>query len=156
MEDLAFYWTHRFLHLPSLYPHVHKMHHESISTISLSAISTHPLEFIFGNLLPVKFGSMLCPFKAHLSTMLLFSFFRTLNTVLRHSGYEFPVGLTKFIPLGAAANYHNYHHLVNVGNYGTEFIIWDSIFGTNKEYFKQIETTLQTKERGGVTKLKRE
>jgi len=44
-EDFAFYWSHRLLHHPKLYPYIHKVHHESKSTTSLSAVATHPVEY---------------------------------------------------------------------------------------------------------------
>jgi sterol desaturase/sphingolipid hydroxylase (fatty acid hydroxylase superfamily) len=36
--------------------------------------------------------------------------------------------------------YHNYHHLKNIGNFGSMFIMWDSIFGTNSYYYKDISS----------------
>jgi len=34
--------------------------------------------------------------------------------------------------------------------------LWDSIFGTNKDYYEVVEKELEVKEKGEVTKLKRE
>jgi len=59
MEDFLFYWGHRFLHIKWLYPYIHKMHHESIQTVSLSAVSTHPLEYTLGNIIPTVLGIIL-------------------------------------------------------------------------------------------------
>ena len=36
--------------------------------------------------------------------------------------------------------YHNYHHLKNTGNFGSMFVIWDSIFGTNSYYYKDLKS----------------
>lgn len=35
--------------------------------------------------------------------------------------------------------YHNFHHLKNIGNFGSMFIMWDSIFGTNSYYYKEMD-----------------
>lgn len=156
MEDFFFYWMHRALHHPKLYSHIHKMHHESKSTIALSAASTHPLEVAFGNLFAAKAGPILCPFKFHLSVVLIFYIYRVIESLEGHSGYEFPIGVRKFVPFGGTANYHDHHHLVNVGNYGSQLILWDSIFGTNKCYFDQIQGQQDTKLEGVKTKLKNE
>ena len=156
MEDFCYFCVHRTLHLPYIYPLFHKIHHEAVSTISISATYMHPFEFLSEVTLPISLGSLLCPFTLHLSTFVLYIWFKTLFGIEDHCGYEFPVGLRNFIPLNATGNYHNHHHLFNLGNYCAGMVIWDSIFGTNKEYFKQIETTLQTKKRGEITRLKKE
>jgi len=49
-EDFFFYWCHRLLHHPKLYPYIHKIHHEYNITISIAAEYAHPLEFLFGNI----------------------------------------------------------------------------------------------------------
>lgn len=46
--------------------------------------------------------------------------------------------LDRLLPLSGSANYHNYHHTHNIGNYSSFFTFWDTIFGTNKNYFKFI------------------
>ena len=35
VEDFTFHWVHKLLHLPSLYPHIHKIHHEHKVTIGI-------------------------------------------------------------------------------------------------------------------------
>jgi len=154
MEDFLFYWSHRLLHIPYLYKKIHKVHHESTVTISLSAIATHPLEYFLGNLMPTQLGIMLCPGKIHFASAILFVVFRVVNTVEGHSGYGFKFGFSKFFPCVSAANYHNHHHLMNIGNFGSQLYIWDSIFGTNKEYMESLQKGLDTKEKGAIVKLK--
>lgn len=38
--------------------------------------------------------------------------------------------------MSGSAEYHNFHHSHNIGNYSSFFTYWDSIFGTNKAYFE--------------------
>jgi len=56
-----------------------------------------------------------------------------------HSGYCFPWYPGNFIPLGASAKYHGYHHTKNSGNYGSQFVIWDTIFSNNDSYYDNWE-----------------
>lgn len=58
-EDTCFYWCHRTLHHPKLYPLIHKIHHEYNTPISLCSIYAHPLEYLVGNLLPTSIGMLL-------------------------------------------------------------------------------------------------
>jgi hypothetical protein len=69
VEDLMFYATHRALHSPWLYAHVHKVHHAYSSVIALSSEHAHPLEYAVGNLLPVTLGPLLL--RSHLFTFCL-------------------------------------------------------------------------------------
>lgn len=156
MEDFVFYWTHRLLHHPKLYPHIHKVHHESKSTTSLSAIATHPVEYFLGNSLASSVGMITLPGKVHIISVACFIIFRVFETIEGHSGYEFPFGTHKFVPMATNSNYHNYHHLINVGNYGSLMVFWDSIFGTNSEYFKEVETINETREIGARRKIKKD
>jgi sterol desaturase/sphingolipid hydroxylase (fatty acid hydroxylase superfamily) len=56
VEDFFFYWGHRILHLKSLYPYIHKLHHEYNYPISISAENAHWVEFIIANLIPTSAG----------------------------------------------------------------------------------------------------
>ena len=138
MEDLTFYWGHRTLHHPKLYPHFHKIHHEFYNTISISSEYAHPVEFIIGNLGPVTAGSILLGSHTHIVVFIHFMCYRLIETLESHGGYEFPWAITRFVPLSCTSMYHNWHHFKNLGCYSSQFICWDSIFGTNQDYFKFI------------------
>lgn len=80
IEDALFYWSHRALHTPWLYKRIHKVscrrlgracvvlvhqatslctlratqiHHEYYVNAALGSEHAHPVEFIFGNLVPL-------------------------------------------------------------------------------------------------------
>ena len=38
------------------------------------------------------------------------------------------------VPGGGDEEFHSFHHSQNRGNYATWLRIWDSLFGTDKEY----------------------
>lgn len=137
-EDFSFYWGHRILHHKSLYPKIHKIHHEYNNPISLSSEYAHPIEFLFVNLLPNAVGAKILGAKVHLVTYILWLIIRVLETLDGHSGYEFSWSPYRLLPLSGSANYHNYHHTHNDGNYGSFFMIWDTFLGTNKNYWKYL------------------
>lgn len=154
VEDFCFYWMHRFFHTKWIYPYVHKVHHESKQTIAISSIGTHPIEYVLGNAIPVTMGLLLLPNTIHITTFCQFLIIRVFETVDGHSGYEFPFSPYRVLPWGGTSNFHNFHHLVNIGNYGDQFVIWDAIFGTGKTYFDQIEKELVNKVPGCISKVK--
>ena len=137
-EDICFYHSHRFLHKPWIYPHIHKIHHEFYDTICISSEYAHPVEFLIGNLIPLGMGASLFCGHAHLFTFLMFITLRLLETSESHGGYDFPWALTRIFPFSVSSRYHNYHHLKNIGNFGSFFIFWDSIYGTNSHYYRDL------------------
>ena len=67
------------------------------------------------------------------------SIYQPILAVTQHIGYDLP-----WFPwdgfFGMNINYHDYHHSVNVGNYGIFSTFWDTICGTNKYSYKYIAT----------------
>ena len=53
--DFVYYWFHRFLHIPAIYPYIHKHHHRQLIPFrgSWDGANTHPIEFIFGEFLHI-------------------------------------------------------------------------------------------------------
>ena len=136
VEDTMFYWSHRLLHQPWIYPYIHKVHHEFYNSIVLTCEYAHPIEYILGNSLPSLVGSVALGGRCHLLSMLIFLTLRLVETAEAHSGYDFPFSLTKHLPFTCSPHYHNHHHLVNSGNYGSFLMIWDSICGTNSHFYR--------------------
>jgi sterol desaturase/sphingolipid hydroxylase (fatty acid hydroxylase superfamily) len=52
LEEVLFYYSHRLLHWKRIYKYVHKQHHDFKAPIGIAAEYAHPIEFVFGNLLP--------------------------------------------------------------------------------------------------------
>ncbi len=139
VEDAAFYWTHRLIHWRPIYPHIHKIHHEYNNTISVASEYAHPIEFLFGNLVPTSLGSLILKKRCHIMTMFMWLVYRILITTEGHGGYEFSWSPFNLLPKHSQG-FHNLHHSeVFNGNYG-EYLLWDNLCGTvSNLYLKRRE-----------------
>lgn len=123
LEEVLFYYTHRFLHNPYVYKIIHKKHHELTAPIGLAAIYAHPFEHIFSNMIPLFVGPVLC--KSH--PLLTFSWFTiaSINTINSHSGY-----IIGIFPNPINHDWHHYSFNENFGLLG----VMDYIHGTDRKY----------------------
>lgn len=132
VEDCLFFTSHRLLHTPFLYKHVHKVHHEYGSVVGAASEHAHPVEFALGNLLPVIVGPLVC--RAHGSTLVLFLALRLAVSVEEHSGFSFPGSPFRATPWAALAAGHAWHHAHTAGVFASQFVFWDALFGTDKAF----------------------
>jgi sterol desaturase/sphingolipid hydroxylase (fatty acid hydroxylase superfamily) len=130
---------HRFLHWRVIYPYIHKIHHTYVTTIGIAAEYSHPLEYIFGALIPASLGGLILGKNMHFCTFLIWGIVRIGETLDGHSGYEFSWSPYRLIPFSTSASYHAFHHSHNVGNFSSFFSLWDTIFGQNKTYYQYYE-----------------
>ncbi|CEL93013.1 unnamed protein product [Vitrella brassicaformis CCMP3155] len=126
-EELLFYWTHRLLHHPRLYRHIHKQHHEYSAPEGICAEYAHPVEHVLNNLLPILAGPLVAG--THGFTLALWIVFAIFTTVHTHSG----LSLTGF----PCASHHDYHHRSLCGCYGVLGVL-DWLHGTDKGYKREI------------------
>ena len=143
IEDLSFHCSHRTLHSKVLYPYVHKMHHEHKATFSLASYYAHPIEFIFGNLVPIALPVFILGTRMHYTTALTWYVLRSLESVEGHSGYDFSWSPFRCLPFASDYAYHAYHHNHNIGNYSSFFTVWDTVFGSNGVYYDYLAETRQ-------------
>ncbi|MCB9231321.1 MAG: sterol desaturase family protein [Bacteroidia bacterium] len=145
LHDTWFYWTHRLMHHPRIFKHVHKVHHLSHNPTPWAAFSFHPVEAIF------EFGFLplaVFLFPMHISTIIIVGLYQMTFNVIGHLGYElFPSGFTRghFTKWLNTSTHHNMHHKLYQCNYGLYFNIWDRIMGTNHKKYE--ETFEQIKEK---------
>jgi len=153
MEDMTFHCSHRFLHLRWIYPWVHKIHHEHKVTIGMASHYAHPLEFVFGNLLPCAVGPIILGTRLHITVALTWYVLRNLESIEGHCGYEFSWSPFRVLPFGSDFAYHAYHHSHNIGNYSSFFTYWDTVFGSNKVYYQYLDERRQ-EEQAKTSKVK--
>ena len=138
LEDFTFHCSHRTLHTRFLYATVHKVHHEHKITVSMAGQVAHPIEYIFGNLLPSVVGPALLGKRMHFTTAFTWYAIRYIESCEGHCGYEFSWSPFRLLPFGSDYAYHAYHHSANIGNYSSFFTTWDSVFGSNKAYYEYL------------------
>lgn len=123
---------HRLLHTRLLYKPIHKFHHRYHVPIGFAVEYTHPVELFLANTVPLFLGPLL--FRAHVKTLWLWLAVRLVEGVDGHSGYDFWFMPYRYFPFRPGAAVHNFHHSHNTGNYGSFFLFWDVICGTDRPY----------------------
>ena len=123
--------THRALHTPRLYKHVHKKHHEFKATTVWASEYFGVLDFVL-NVLPGVVPAL--ALRCHLLTLLGFTAFRQWQTVQTHSGFDLPYEPTNRGPFYGAARRHDFHHTHNAGCYADFLPFWDWLCGTDRHF----------------------
>ena len=145
IHDTYFYWMHRAMHHPTLFKHVHLVHHKSTNPSPWTAYAFHPIEGLFeAMIVPILAFSI----PIHGSAIGLFLLFQIIYNVYGHLGFElYPKNFHKNV-VGKYVNTsvaHNLHHDKFHGNYGLYFLIWDRIMGTvRNDYDRTYEATTDT------------
>jgi sterol desaturase/sphingolipid hydroxylase (fatty acid hydroxylase superfamily) len=136
-EEIWSYSTHRLMHTPFFYSRIHKKHHEYRGSISYSAEYAHPVEFIGVNVIAAGTGAMILGPRMHIVTFLTWICYRIGDTIDQHCGYDFPWNPYSIMPFAsnlyiASAQYHDFHHTNNNGNYSSGFVCLDYWLGTER------------------------
>ncbi len=143
--ETYYYWLHRWMHKPSVFRHVHKVHHDSIHTSVFTSFSFHPLEaflqFIF---LPL----ILFVMPVHIYAVGIVLTLMTLSAIINHASVEiFPARFHKH-RLGRwliGATHHDLHHKEFKSNFGLYFTFWDKWMKTESARFeKQFEQNTES------------
>ncbi len=129
LHDFYFYWTHRLMHHPKIFKHVHLVHHKSTNPSPWAAFSFHPSEAVVQGLF-FPMAILLIPI--HIKALVVTVLISLLYNVLGHLSIELlPKGFTRSILFWHnVPTHHNMHHKYFNANYGLYFNIWDRIGGT--------------------------
>ena len=118
VEEILFFTTHKILHFPFFYKHIHKIHHTWNHPMGISATYAHPLEHLFSNILPIIISAKIA--MLNYNTLRFFHISIIINTVLvAHSGFK-----NKF------TEFHDLHHTKFNYNFGAIGLM-DKIFKTD-------------------------
>ena len=131
VHDTYFYWTHRMMHHPKIFPVMHKVHHESRQPTPWAGFSFHPWESILGAII-LPLLVFLIPI--HVGAILFILTLMTIVSVTNHSGFEIlPDSVLKsFVGRNwISAAHHNLHHLNYRCNFALYFRFWDKVMGTD-------------------------
>ncbi len=130
VDDLMFYIIHRSMHENKfLHQKIHSLHHQASQPFPLDFIYAHPIEWLSGYagaLVGVILIFIFSP--VNVWAFWTWALFRSLHELDIHSGVRSIV--SKYIPLMAGAEHHDFHHQRSKGNYASTLIFWDLILGT--------------------------
>ncbi|MFT3706122.1 MAG: sterol desaturase family protein [Archangium sp.] len=137
LNDAWFYVTHRLLHSPWLFKHVHSVHHRSVAVSPFTTYSFHPLEglLLTAWVIPVLFFVPV-PMPLFMSMQIV----GLANNLNAHLGYELmPKWFIRVPPFKwfTSSTFHNLHHGQVNGNYGLMLRVWDTWFGTERPEYAQ-------------------
>lgn len=108
-SNILFYITHWYFHHNKELFKYHQVHHEYRAPSGIRAAYTHPIDFVFGNMIPLGITPILLG--ADYITFLGIIILGNYNTIiLEHSGHS------------DAPNHHILHHKYSNCNYGAVWI----------------------------------
>ena len=115
--NILFYFIHRLFHSIKVLSKYHRVHHEFKEPIGLRAAYTHPIDYFFGNLVPLGITPFLLNMDIY--TISFVTYLSIYSTVVReHSDYS-------------DNRHHLDHHKYFNCNYGAKWL--DKFFGTIKK-----------------------
>jgi sterol desaturase/sphingolipid hydroxylase (fatty acid hydroxylase superfamily) len=87
--DAIVLYIHTLLHHPTVFPWIHKKHHEMKVTVALGGLFMHPLEHILINIVPPFIGLMIMNiiFTHHIYTLTFLSMVGAYGACSSHCGY---------------------------------------------------------------------
>lgn len=143
-EDLFRYWMHRLMHKVPFLWEFHKVHHSPEVLVPFSLLRTHPVNGALnlartGAAIALVTGVFLLIFPEKISPLTIFGInvgrvlFNVCGAHLRHSHIWLGFGpvLSRFL---ISPSMHQIHHSALTHhwdrNFGSQFAIWDWLFGT--------------------------
>lgn len=138
VHETYYYWLHRWMHLPRIFPIFHKVHHNSHITSPWTAFSFHPLE---GILQAVFLPLLLMVFPMHPYVIITQLTIMTFSSVINHLDIEiYPANFHRhfFGKWLIGATHHSLHHKQFKYNFGLYFTFWDMWKKTDSPLFDKL------------------
>ncbi len=130
--ETYYYWLHRWMHRPTIFRWIHKIHHDSLEPTVFTAFSFHPSE-AFLQFLFFPFAIVFIPL--HLYALATVFTILTFCAMVNHSGIEI-YGKGMVIKHLIGASHHDLHHLEFKTNFGLNFTWWDKAMKTTSKKSK--------------------
>ncbi len=151
LHDAYFYWTHRAMHHPRLYKHVHRVHHLSTNPSPWAAYAFAPAEAaVHGTF--VLFVALFMPL--HPLALIVWLVYMIGRNVQGHLGIElFPSGFATHW-LGrhlTTTTHHDMHHRRVRSNFGLYFTFWDRLMGTTHPDYEREFEAVATRRRSAAS-----
>ncbi|HWB64724.1 MAG TPA: sterol desaturase family protein [Chitinophagales bacterium] len=150
IHDTYFYFTHRLMHHPKLFRHVHLVHHLSTNPSPWAAYSFHPFEaFIQAGIAPILAFAL----PLHYSVLIFFGLYQIGYNVMGHLSIEvLPKGFTrsKLSFWHNTVTHHNMHHKYFNCNYTIYYNVWDRIMGTLHPKYDEVFDEVTNRSSTGV------
>jgi len=121
--DAGLYYSHRLLHQPRLFRHIHRWHHRYTAPVVFATTAVHPIEFLifaFFVLLP----ALILP--VHWAVYVAVVAYTYLIGMIDHSGIDVRWPL----PLHSGNRFHDDHHVFFHCNYGHHTQLFDRLHDT--------------------------
>jgi sterol desaturase/sphingolipid hydroxylase (fatty acid hydroxylase superfamily) len=130
LQDAYFYWTHRAMHHPLLFRHVHRVHHQSHDPSPFAAYAFAPAEaFVHAAIVPLV--ALWLPL--HPAAIGTFLAVMIVRNVIGHLGIELlPRGFirSRWTRWSTTTTHHTLHHRRVGTNFGLYLTWWDRWMGT--------------------------
>lgn len=126
LHEMYFYFTHVWMHRPSIYRHLHQVHHHSRKTTPWASFSFHYGEALVQALfLPLVV--LLVPI--HPLVLIAYLTFMTVTAIFNHLGFEI-IGNGFLNRHFISGTHHSLHHERFNGNFGLYFCFLDRVLKT--------------------------
>jgi len=109
--EVVFFASHYYLHKPTWYKQIHKIHHEFKAPIGLASEYAHPVELVLSNIVPGAIGPLIM--QSHPISTWVWLSGSILMTNIHHSGFIFP-----WYPANSWTVAHDYHHYLFSEHFG--------------------------------------
>lgn len=121
--DAGLYYSHRLLHRPWFFRHIHRWHHRYTAPVVFTTTAVHPIEFlIFASF--VLLPALIVP--VHWAVYVAVVAYTYLIGMIDHAGIE-----TRWpLPLHSGNRFHDDHHVHFHCNYGHHTQIFDRMHDT--------------------------